>query len=144
VIVKYFTSSDKNGRFDITLTTRSNNTVSQDGAKFAPTDYSLEHLTKIFTGQEVVISLLSHDVELDQRILADAARAAGVKLFVPSEFGIRTYIETFPADLSIALVKRKTIKHLKATQDQLPWVAIITNAWIDYVRLALLPLAYAT
>lgn len=48
---------------------------------------SLESLTAAFKGQDAVISAVAADGHLGQILLIDAAIAAGVKRFLPGEFG---------------------------------------------------------
>jgi uncharacterized protein YbjT (DUF2867 family) len=43
---------------------------------------------------EVVISTIGHEALVDQRPFGDAAKQAGVKLFLPSEFGFSTIGQT--------------------------------------------------
>lgn len=45
-------------------------------------------------GVEVVVSTVAHDALPHQHLLGDAAKQAGVKLFVPSEFGHSTIGQT--------------------------------------------------
>lgn len=59
-----------------------------DGARAVPVDYAdTAALTAALRGIDVVISALGGAALLVQIQLAEAAKAAGVKLFVPSEFG---------------------------------------------------------
>lgn len=60
------------------------------GAKFATIDYDdRPTLTAAFEGVDVAISTVrgSPDGIMAQKLLADAAKAASVKVFAPSEFG---------------------------------------------------------
>jgi len=61
------------------------------GAVVAPTDYSDKAaLVASLAGVDVIISTLTH-YALDQQVpIAEVAKEAGVKLFVPSEFGMAT------------------------------------------------------
>jgi uncharacterized protein YbjT (DUF2867 family) len=64
------------------------------GTKVVPTDLtSLDSITAAFKDSkvDVVISTLGHaGILAAQTLIADAAKAAGVKLFVPSEWGFVT------------------------------------------------------
>ncbi|AEO59818.1 hypothetical protein MYCTH_2308372 [Thermothelomyces thermophilus ATCC 42464] len=54
-------------------------------------DYgSLDDLTAAFQGQDAVVSTVATAAVGGQRLAVDAAVAAGVKRFIPSEFGINT------------------------------------------------------
>ena len=61
------------------------------GAKIAPVNYAdVAAVTSILRSNKVdaVVSTLSGEGFASQKPIADAAKAAGVKLFVPSEFGM--------------------------------------------------------
>ncbi|OJJ71731.1 hypothetical protein ASPBRDRAFT_43124 [Aspergillus brasiliensis CBS 101740] len=79
--------------FDVTVLTRSSKDRSStfEGAQVAEVDYSsLDSLTKALEGQDVVVNTLGaipRDIHLR---LIDAAIAAGVQRFIPSEFGSDT------------------------------------------------------
>jgi hypothetical protein len=56
--------------------------------KVIPVEYSsVESLTAALKGQDAVVSTVGVDGLLGQSVLFDAAVAAGVKRFLPSEFG---------------------------------------------------------
>ncbi|KAI6005027.1 hypothetical protein F5J12DRAFT_121415 [Pisolithus orientalis] len=77
----------------IVLTRPSSKKTFPEGAKAVPVDYfNHDALTAALreNAVDVVISTLSGDGFNAQYKLADAAKAAGVKLFVPSEFGMPT------------------------------------------------------
>jgi len=64
-----------------------------EGAKIATAEYSdVKAVSSILREHkvQVVISALAYGVLPQQRDIADAAKEAGVKLFVPSEFGMPT------------------------------------------------------
>ncbi|KAH7883987.1 hypothetical protein F5I97DRAFT_1813796 [Phlebopus sp. FC_14] len=64
-----------------------------EGAKIATVDYTnVEAVTSVLSENkvEVMISALAYGALPAQRPLADAAKEAGVKLFVPSEYGMPT------------------------------------------------------
>lgn len=50
-------------------------------------DFSLKSLTEAFEGKDAVVSMLPIDAAADQAVLIEAAIAAGVKRFLPSEYG---------------------------------------------------------
>lgn len=61
-----------------------------------------------------------------QRGLADAAKAAGVKIFVPSEFG------TASANHLVEM-KTKILNYLK--EIELPYVIFYTGPWVDLIMI---------
>ena len=98
-----------------------------NGAEFARVDYADEAtVSSIFKGVDVVFSTINASA-LDQQVaLARAAKAAGVKLFVPSEYGINTE----DATSGVFLAKKKFSEFLR--EIDLPYVKIFTGLWTDY------------
>lgn len=81
---------------------------------------------------EVVICAINSYAILEQIPLADAAKAAGVQLFVPSEFG--TNIERLPKDDTTMFLqeKVKVAEHLEAIG--LPYLRIFTGIFHEWVQ----------
>ena len=79
-----------------------------------------------FKGTEVVISTVSTAPEAvqSQRVLADAAKEAGVKIFAPSEFGGITLSPSAPLKIKI---------HDYLKEIGLPYVVFYTGAWTDRI-----------
>ncbi|KAL5513170.1 hypothetical protein ACEPAH_3568 [Sanghuangporus vaninii] len=98
------------------------------GAKVVVVDYtsplSIQHALE---GVDVVISTL-HDPLGAQEVLAVGAKAAGVKLFVPSEFGNNTERAT-EGDWAKKEVFRKKLKE----EINLPYTAFYTGGFADWV-----------
>ncbi|KAI1347844.1 NAD(P)-binding protein [Xylaria sp. FL0043] len=78
--------------FDVTVLTRSHSTHSfPQSVKVAEVDYeSLDSLTNVLRGQDAVISTIATAALDRQLLLVEAAAKAGVKRFLPSEFGSDT------------------------------------------------------
>ncbi|KZV93925.1 NAD(P)-binding protein [Exidia glandulosa HHB12029] len=98
----------------VTVLTRGGNTKIPAGATERIVDYGKpEELVKALkdVGAEVVISTLSGPGFASQIPLADAALEAGVKLFVPSEFGSISHEAPSPGPFD---AKNAASKHLKA------------------------------
>lgn len=96
------------------------------GLKVVAVDYAdAAGLADALRGVEVVISTLSGDGWAIQPALADAAKAAGVKLFVPSEFGTAT--EGLGPDVPILGDKAKLHAHLESIG--LPYARFYTGMW---------------
>ena len=53
-------------------------------------------MSKVLAGIDVVVATVGHDAFAVQFPIAEAAKAAGVQLFVPSEFGMATDNTTEP------------------------------------------------
>ncbi|RYC65193.1 hypothetical protein CHU98_g1024 [Xylaria longipes] len=78
--------------FDVTVLTRQHASHSlPSSAKVAEVDYkSLESLTNAMRGQDAVVSTVGSATLADHLLLVEAAAKAGVKRFLPSEFGSNT------------------------------------------------------
>jgi len=75
--------------YDVTAFTRmSSNATFPDSVKVAKVDYNdLKTLTEALEGNEALISTITGTEVAQQKLLVDAAIAAGIKRFIPSEFG---------------------------------------------------------
>jgi len=99
------------------------------GAKITTVDYgSAESLKNAITGGEVVISTLNRAALQAQHLLAEQAKAAGVKLFVPSEFGDATDRENLEGVFAI-----KQSVHGKLKELDLPYALFFTGPHSDFV-----------
>jgi len=97
------------------------------GAEFTQADYADEAaLAGFFEGIDVVFSTINATVVEQQQVLARIAKAAGVKLFVPSEYGI----DTENATDGVFLAKKRFSEFLR--EIDLPYVKIFTGLWTDY------------
>ncbi|EHK47124.1 hypothetical protein TRIATDRAFT_306844 [Trichoderma atroviride IMI 206040] len=76
--------------FNVTVVTRNSsfNSEETNGAIFVTSDYTYGSLVKIFTGQVAVVSAVAARPPIAaQKVMVDAAIQAGVKRFIPSEYG---------------------------------------------------------
>lgn len=73
-----------------------------------------------------MFSTISSTVVEQQMTIAKAAKAVGVKLFVPSEYGI----DTDDAKDGVFLAKKQLSEFLR--EIDLPYVKIFTGLWTDY------------
>lgn len=104
------------------------------------TDYSLESITKAFQGQDAVVSLVGASALKDQTKLVDAAVKAGVKRFIPSEFGSDTSDDTVRAKVPIFNVKKEVVDHLRSKQSNgLSWTVLVGHSAILEIRLEIYP-----
>lgn len=103
--------------------------------KLVKSDYSASSLREAFKGQNAVISTLSSTVpgSLDlQKSLIDAAIAAGVAIFVPSEYGVDTSDRAAPNFIPFLAEKIAILDYLKERQDKISWIALITGSLFDW------------
>ena len=97
------------------------------GAELAKIDYADNaSLVAAFKGVDVVITALGISALSQQDPIGKAAKAAGVKLFVPSEYGN----DTEDAVDGPFLAKKKFSELLK--EINLPYVKVFTGFWPDY------------
>ena len=77
------------GKFNVTVVKRPTSKATFPASvKIASADTSsVESVTAAFQGQDAVISAVGNEGLQGQHVLIDAAVAAGVKRFLPSEFG---------------------------------------------------------
>lgn len=69
----------------------------------------------------------------DQNILVDAAVAAGVKRFLPSEYGSDTTNPGVSKAVPVAAAKVGAVEYVKSKGDKIEWSSIITGPFFDWV-----------
>lgn len=105
------------------------------GVKFINSDYSAASLLNAFKGQDAVISTVSstNPGALDlQKSLIDNAIAAGVKIFVPSEYGVDTSDRSSPNFIPFLEGKIAILDFLRERQDNISWFALVTGSLFDW------------
>ncbi|KAF9229700.1 NAD(P)-binding protein [Gyrodon lividus] len=129
-IIKAGSSLLARGASVLVLTRPSSNKVLPEGVKSVQVDYT-DVSTVTATLEEhsvdVLISTLGGDGFAAQIPLADAAKAAGVKLYVPSEFGMPTE----GAEGGLLGSKHQTAVHLKTIG--LPSLRLYTGLFQEYI-----------
>jgi len=122
--------------FEVTAVTRESSAATfPDGVEVRRADLSsIESLTEAFNGQDaVVVTIATSEVD-KQNTLIDAAVAAGVKRFIPSEFGHNS--KKLSGGLATILsLKAQTAKYLDETAKANPeftWTGIATSPFFDW------------
>ncbi|KAF2190416.1 NAD(P)-binding protein [Zopfia rhizophila CBS 207.26] len=130
VLNAFLTSSS----FNITVLSRQESTSTfPSGVKVVKADYnSVESLTSALKGQDAVISLVAGHVIGDQEKLIDASVAAGVKRFIPSEFGSNTPDKRVQAVVPMFGAKLGAVEYLKKNEDKISWSSVITGPFFDW------------
>jgi len=119
----------------VVLTREGSKTTVGSGAKLITVDYSnKESVKKALTGVDVVISTIPATAIEVQPGIAEAAKEAGVKQFVPSEFGGPTEGETEGHQGAKANVQEQ----LKAIG--IPYTLFYTGGFSDYLWMPFLGL----
>lgn len=129
-------SSLSKADFKVTILSRSSSEAPSVFANVpvVQSDYTFTSLVDAFHGQDAVICAVPRVQIEDPRKIIDAAVAAKVKRFLPSEFGTDTSAENlgdvaefFKANLDVvAYLKQKELEGLS-------WTALCTGPWIDWV-----------
>jgi len=112
----------------VVLTRQGSKTTIEGDARVISVDYSNpESIKSALLGVDVVISTISGTALDVQGKIAEAAQAAGIKLFVPSEFGGVTEGET----VGMSGEKASIQDQLKALD--IPWAIFYTGPFADFV-----------
>ncbi|KAK3615249.1 hypothetical protein LTR22_027505 [Elasticomyces elasticus] len=123
--------------FNVSVLTRPGSTSTfPENVKVFATDYSPASLALAFAGQDVVLSLLGLSAISDQQYaLIDAAVKAGIKRFLPSEFGLDTASAPLLAVVSPFRVRAELIDTIKAKQaagSPMEYTAVVTGLFLDW------------
>lgn len=95
--------------------------------------YPEEELVSAFKGQDAVVVTIPVFDANKIKILIDAAIKAGVKRFIPSEFGSDTTQKKVVEKLPIFSPKIEVIEYLRSRESSgLSWTAIVTGAFFDW------------
>ncbi|KAF4816649.1 Bifunctional pinoresinol-lariciresinol reductase 2 [Colletotrichum siamense] len=123
----------QSGLFNVTILSRGQGVDAGLGANLAIVDYNNEEsLVKALAGQDAVVSALSREAIPLQIPLIDAAATAGVKRFIPSEFGSNLQdpqIRTFPNYKHKVQVEEYLEQ--KARSHGITYTYIYNNVFID-------------
>ncbi|KAL2832302.1 NmrA-like family-domain-containing protein [Aspergillus pseudoustus] len=122
--------------FQVSILTRAKKPdADAPGVKVLEVDFdSVESLTGALEGTDAVVSTVGGAAIDNQSVLIDAAVAAGVKRFIPSEFGSVTTnpeLENLPVYSSIA--KIRNYLQGKAASGELSWTVLACGAFLDFV-----------
>lgn len=90
-------------------------------------------LEKAFQGQDAVICLIATAEIPREGLIVDAAAKAGVKWFVPSEFGHDTTDPKVAELLPIFKGKVGVVEKLRSHEATMGWTSIITGLFLDWV-----------
>jgi uncharacterized protein YbjT (DUF2867 family) len=121
-----------NQGFEVTVLSSSGNTSSLPSAvKVIKVDYSSQDsLISALRGHEAFISAIPKHQE--QPALIDAAIAAGVQRFIPSEFGSNTIGNDKVRALPVFAGKLTTQEYLRAKQDKISHTFLINGLFLDW------------
>ncbi|KAK4554705.1 hypothetical protein LTR86_008207 [Recurvomyces mirabilis] len=118
-------------KYNVTVLSRSTPSNLPSGVKVATVDFtSLSSLSDALQGIDAFISCIPNHGH--QPILIDAAIAAGVKHFIPSEFGSNVLGNANCAALPVFAGKKKTEEYLAKVQDKISWTVVVTGAFLEF------------
>ncbi|KAH8678626.1 hypothetical protein BGZ60DRAFT_401477 [Tricladium varicosporioides] len=122
-------------KFDISILTRHDTkSTFPAGVTVYKTDYSPDSLTKVLRGQDAVICALGHDAWSTQFAIIDAAVKAGVRRFIPSEYGNNTLnakvVDLFSPKMD---TKVQVLEYLKKQESKgMSWTGLATGGFFDW------------
>ncbi|GLA35485.1 hypothetical protein AnigIFM63309_011325 [Aspergillus niger] len=125
-----------NAGFRVSILTRSNKpgAYASNINVFEVDFNSVESLTTALKGVDAVVSTVGGAAVDNQTVLIDAAIAAGVKRFIPSEFGNVTTnpkVEKFPVYSSVFKIRNYLQEN--AAAGKLSWTVLACGAFLDLV-----------
>jgi uncharacterized protein YbjT (DUF2867 family) len=99
--------------------------------RYETVDYSSkESLVKALKGHDAFVSSIPNHG--DQPILVDASIEAGLKTFIPSEYGSDVFGNEKVAALPVFAGKKKAQDYLKTVKDKINWTVIVTGGFFDF------------
>jgi putative NADH-flavin reductase len=124
--------------FNITALTREDSKATfPDAIHVYKTDYDSESsLEGAFKGQDAVVSVIATAALGSQLKIIEAAAKAGVKRFIPSEFGVnvlRLKEGGIKKILGAKIQARELLEKLAAENKEFTWTGISTNLFFDWV-----------
>lgn len=131
--------------FTVTIVSRASSSATFPAGvpvKTVSDGYTVEELTPIFSGQDaVVVALSTAPVTAGGKDglafrLIDAALAAGVKRFIPSEFGANNLDPRARSLVPTYDIKGTMLEYLKETcaksNGKMTWSSICCGSWLDW------------
>jgi uncharacterized protein YbjT (DUF2867 family) len=90
---------------------------------------------KAFQGQDAVLSLIASSEVPKEGFIIDAAAKAGVKYFMPSEFGYDTTDPKVVELLPLFKDKAQVVEKLRSHESTMGWTGLMTGMFFDWVSL---------
>ncbi|KAI7782141.1 Isoflavone reductase-like protein [Diaporthe eres] len=118
---------------DLTILSREGSSAAfPQEAKVIKSDFSEESLVQALKGQDAVVSMLPIMALGEQAKVAEAAIKAGVKRFIPSEYGSDSSSEDIIAAVPFFAPRKAQLDWLATQEDRISWTAIITGPFFDW------------
>lgn len=113
------------------LSREGSNSTLPDGVNSIKTDYTHDSLVKALKGQDAVVSAIAGSAIPEQIKIVDAAIEAGVRRFIPSDYGSETQNKHSHTRVPFYALKYQVAEHLKANQDKIEWTNFTTGPLLD-------------
>ncbi|KAL6895089.1 hypothetical protein GGI43DRAFT_429196 [Trichoderma evansii] len=122
-------------KFNVSVLTRqSSKAAFPSTVRVFQTDYSESSLVEILTGHDAVVSTVGGGGLKQQQQVIDAAVRAGVKRFIPSEYGIDVCHPKAIEIVPFFAGKKQINDYLRSKQGEgLEWTSIGTGPFLDWV-----------
>ncbi|KAL3427453.1 oxidoreductase [Phlyctema vagabunda] len=125
-----------NANYEVTVLTRAQKSATfAQGVKVVEVDYeSLQSLQSALEGHDAVVSTVAPMAISGQKLLIDAAVLAGVKRFIPSDFGTcstNPKVQSLPLYASMSEIQKYLQE--KASLGQLSWTVVVCGAFLEFV-----------
>ena len=96
-------------------------------------DYPENELLDAFKGQDAVVSVVGFAATLTQKSLIDASIKAGVKCFIPAEFGTKPNIQESGSSVRLHAQKEEVARYLRSQEGKgTTWSAIYPGPFLDW------------
>jgi len=96
------------------------------------TDYNHASLVSAFKGKDAVVSAIYGSATMQQTTLIDAAIEAGVKWFIPAQFGTDVKNDAALKRLPLLGAKNAIINYLEEREEKISWTGIETGPFFDW------------
>ncbi|KAF2832143.1 isoflavone reductase family protein, partial [Ophiobolus disseminans] len=124
-----------NAGYEVSVLSRKESTTAiPEGTRVFKVGYKdFSSVKAAMEGQDVVVSIVGGHAAADQTIFIDAALAAGVKRFFPSEYGPWTrdpqMVEINPYTNPY---KTAIVDYLQSKESQMSWTGLVTGGFFDW------------
>ncbi|KAF3020165.1 hypothetical protein E8E14_009809 [Neopestalotiopsis sp. 37M] len=127
----------KDGSFTLTLLQRASSTAKlpeKHKIISIADSYPTEELIQAFKGQDVILNCMTSLSVMDQFRMIDAAISAGVRRYVPSEYGLNNMRPEAQELNAVFGAKGKVQEYLRAraAEGVIEWMAISCGMWIKW------------
>lgn len=126
----------KPNQFDVSVIARSSSKTTFPAAANIirlPESPSHSDYVSALKGQDAIVSAVGYPAKLEEPRIIDAAIEAGVKRFIPSEYGINYSLPAARALNPVFGAKGEVLDYLKTKEvEGLTWTVIPTGLWLDW------------